>query len=125
MIASSWEEELYRYLAGIVKNHKGVVVAINGMPDHVHLLIILQPRDFPAFMRELKASSSKWAKRHFQKFSWQRRYGAFTVSESAVTAVRDYIRRQKEHHKQRTFEVEYKELLRRHNVEFQEDYLWD
>ena len=125
MISSTWEEELYRYLAGIVKSHNGAVVAINGMPDHVHLLIILQPCDFPAFMRELKASSSKWAKRHFEKFSWQRRYGAFTVSESAVEAVRDYIRRQKDHHKQRTFEAEYKGLLRRHNIDFEERYVWE
>ncbi|MBK9155817.1 MAG: IS200/IS605 family transposase [Chloracidobacterium sp.] len=125
MIGSSWEEELYRYLAGIVKNHKGVVIAINGTPDHVHLLVVLPPSDFPAFMRELKASSSKWAKRHFAKFSWQRRYGAFTVSESAVETVGDYIRRQKEHHKRRTFEAEYTELLRRHSIEFDEAYLWD
>lgn len=125
MIASAWEEELYRYLAGIVKNHKGVVIAINGMPDHVHLLIILPPCDFPAFMRELKASSSKWAKRHFEKFSWQRRYGAFTVSESAVDTVRDYILAQKDHHKARTFEAEYKGLLHRHNIDFDERYFWD
>mgnify|MGYP001371988147 FL=1 len=125
MIASSWEEELYRYLTGIVKNRKGVVIAINGMPDHVHLLLVLPPCDFPAFMRELKASSSKWAKRHFEKFSWQRRYGAFTVSESAADTVRDYILAQKDHHKERTFEAEYKGLLHRHNIDFDERYLWD
>lgn len=125
MISASWEEELHRYLAGIVKNHKGVVIAINGMPDHVHLLIILPPCDFPAFMRELKASSSKWAKRHFEKFSWQRRYGAFTVSESAVNVVRDYVRNQKEHHEKRTFEGEYKGLLQLHNIAFDEQYVWD
>ena len=124
-ISSAWEEELYRYLAGIVKNHKGEVIAINGMPDHIHLLIVLPPCDFPAFMRELKASSSKWAKGHFPKFSWQRRYGAFTVSESAITSVRDYIRRQKEHHNQRPFEAEYKGLLQRHNIDFDEQYLWE
>jgi len=125
MISSSWEKELFSYLAGIVKNHKGVVVAINGMPDHVHLLIVLEPCDFRSFMRELKASSSKWAKRHFEKFSWQRRYGAFTVSESAIESVRDYIRRQKEHHAQQTFEFEYKGLLRRHKVDFDERFVWD
>jgi len=125
MISPSWEEELYRYLAGIVKNHKGIVIAINGMPDHVHLLMILQPCDFPAFMRELKASSSRWAKQHYPKFSWQRRYGAFTVSESAVEAVRNYIRRQKDHHKKQTFEAEFEGLLRRHKIDFDEQYLWD
>lgn len=125
MISRTWEEELYRYLAGIVKNLKGEVIAINGMPDHVHLLIILKPCDFPAFMRELKASSSKWAKQHYPKFAWHRRYGAFTVSESAVEAVRDYIRRQKDHHKKQTFEAEYEGFLRRHKIDFDEQYLWD
>ena len=125
LINERWETELYAYLVGIVKNLGGEVIAINGMPDHVHLLVRLEPGDFPAFMRELKASSSKWAKKHEPKFSWQRRYGAFTVSESAVDAVREYILNQKEHHRRRTFENEYVELLKRHNVDFDERYLWD
>ena len=125
LIAERWESELYRYLAGIVKNHKGELIEINGMPDHVHLLVLLAPCDFAAFVRELKASSSKWANRHQAKFSWQRRYGAFTVSESAVDAVRKYIREQKLHHKRRSFEEEYRELLRRHRIEFDDEYLWE
>ena len=124
LIGESWENELYAYLTGIVKSHNGDAIAINGMPDHVHLLVRLEPCDFPAFMRELKASSSKGAKRHQPKFAWQRRYGAFTVSESAVDAVRSYIRNQKVHHRKRTFEDEYMELLRRHYVEFDEKYVW-
>jgi len=112
-------------MAGIIKAIGGDAIEINGMPDHAHILVRLEPCDFPAFMRELKASSSKWAKRHQPKFAWQRRYGAFTVSESAVDTVRDYIRRQKEHHLKRTFEKEYAVLLRRHSVEFDEKYLWD
>ena len=125
LINESWENELYAYLTGIVKKRNGNVIAINGMSDHIHILVRLEPGDFPAFMRELKASSSKWAKNHHPKFSWQRRYGAFTVSESAVDAVRNYIRKQKEHHRKRTFEDEYLELLRRHKVEFDEKYLWE
>ncbi|MBL8125663.1 MAG: IS200/IS605 family transposase [Pyrinomonadaceae bacterium] len=125
LINESWENELYAYLTGIVKKHNGNVIAINGMSDHIHILVRLEPGDFPAFMRELKASSSKWAKKHQPKFSWQRRYGAFTVSESAVDTVRNYIRNQKEHHRKRTFEDEYLELLRRHKVEFDEKYLWE
>jgi REP element-mobilizing transposase RayT len=125
LIGNEWESDLYRYLAGIVKNHGGDAIEINGMADHVHLLVRLNPCDFPAFMRELKASSSKWANRQQPKFAWQRRYGAFTVSESAVHTVREYIRRQKTHHGKRTFEDEYIELLRRHRVEFDEKYLWD
>ena len=125
LINPRWESELYKYITGIVRNLKGRVIEINGMPDHVHILVSLQPCDFREFMRELKASSSRWAKRHQPKFSWQRRYGAFTVSESAVDTVRDYIRRQKEHHKDRTFEQEYMGILRKHNVEFDDRYLWD
>ena len=125
LINESWENELYAYLTGIVKKHNGNVIAINGMSDHIHILVRLEPGDFPAFMRELKASSSKWAKKHQPKFSWQRRYGAFTVSVSAVDTVRNYIRNQKEHHRKRTFEDEYLELLRRHKVEFDEKYLWE
>ena len=97
------------------------------MPDHVHLLVRLGPVEaFADFMRELKSGSSGWAKRNHQpKFSWQRRYGAFTVSESASDAVRNYIRNQKEHHTKQSFEDEYKELLRLHNVDFDERYLWE
>ena len=62
LIGPSWENELYKYLGGIVKGLKGIAIEINGMPDHVHLLVLLVPCDFAAFMRELKASSSKWAK---------------------------------------------------------------
>ena len=125
LISPEWENDLYRYLAGIVKNHEGDVIELNGMPDHVHILVRLEPCDFAAFMRELKASSSRWAKRHEPKFMWQRRYGAFTVSESAVDTVRNYIRRQKEHHKKRTFHDEYVGLLRRHDVDFDERFVWE
>ena len=125
LIGESWENELYRYLAGIVKGHGGEAIEINGMPEHAHLFVRLPPCDFPAFMRELKASSSKWAKKHNAKFAWQRRYGAFTVSESAADSVREYIRNQKIHHGKRTFEEEYAGLLRNHKIEFDEKYLWD
>lgn len=125
LIGTEWEDELYRYMVGIIRNHGGDVIAINGTANHMHLLVRFPACDFAAFMRELKASSSRWAKKHQMKSSWQRRYGAFTVSESAVEAVRDYIRRQKEHHKNRTFESEYVELLRRHKVDIDEEYVWD
>jgi REP element-mobilizing transposase RayT len=127
LISERWASEMHRYLGGIVKNLKGEPIEINGVPDHVHLLVRLGPVvNFSDFMRELKASSSKWAKQaHEPKFSWQRRYGAFTVSESASASVRDYIRRQKEHHAKQPFEAEYKQLLRLHNIEFDENYLWD
>jgi REP element-mobilizing transposase RayT len=127
LIAAAWEAQLYAYFAGIVKNHNGLLIAIGGIADHVHLLVRLEPVIlFPDFMRDLKASSSKWVRRnHLPNFSWQRRYGAFTVSESSCAAVRDYIRDQKEHHQKRTFESEYKSFLLRHQIEFDERYIWD
>ncbi len=126
LISPSWEKELYMYLAGIVKNHSGVPVAINGMPDHVHLLIRLSLHiSFPDFMRELKASSSRWAKSKEPTFAWQRRYGAFSVSESACEDVADYIRKQRKHHLKRTFEREYMRLLQLNQIEFDERYLWE
>jgi REP element-mobilizing transposase RayT len=125
-IHPEWEEQLYAYLAGIVKNCGGSVIAINGMPDHIHLLIRLGPNvSFSDFMRELKAGSSRWVRLEIdKKFSWQRRYGAFTVSESAAATVRKYIAGQKEHHRKQTFEDEYKGLLTKHGIEFDERYLW-
>ena len=124
-INETWEAELYKYLAGIIKRLNGFVIAINGMPYHVHVLISLAPCDLPSFMRDLKASSSKWAKKYSPKFSWQRRYAAFTVSESVVPAVKKYIQDQKEHHKRSTFESEYIAMLKKHNIDFEEKYLWE
>lgn len=127
LIQPGWETELYSYMSGIVKNCGGRSLEINGMPDHGHLLTRLTPTiKFSDFMRELKSGSSRWVKQnHDPKFSWQRRYGAFTVSESAADAVRKYIREQKEHHRRQTFEDEYKSLLTKHNIEFDDRYLWD
>ncbi len=126
LIAPAWESELYAYLAGIIKNLGGQSLEINGMPDHAHIVAQLDLKmSFPDTIRELKASSSRWIRQnHDPKFHWQRRYGAFTVSESALDAVRSYVRRQKEHHLRQGFEDEYKLLLRKHRVSFNDEYLW-
>ena len=126
LISETWESELHRYIGGIIKNNNGEAIEINGMPDHEHMLVRLPPvGEFSTFMRDLKASSSKWAKKYEPKFAWQRRYGAFTVSESVSGAVRKYIRDQKQHHKKQTFEDEYRDLLRLHKIDFDERDLWE
>ena len=127
LIADSWEDEMYRYLGGIIRGQKSEPIEINGMPDHVHLLVRLSPViAISDLMRELKANSSKWARKtHEPKFGWQRRYGAFSISESDSDAEREYIRRQKIHHQKQTFEDEYRELLRLHQIDFDDRYLWD
>jgi putative transposase len=127
LISPAWEAELYKYLGGIIKNREGEAIEINGTPDHAHIFARLTLKEpFPDFMRETKASSSLWIRQHHDpKFQWQRRYGAFSVSESASDAVRRYIRGQKGHHGAQNFEDEYKELLKRHRVDFDERYLWE
>ena len=103
LIAESWEKELYRYLAGIIKNLGGEPIKINGIADHIHLLVRLGPTmAISAILRELKASSSRWIKENHQpKFSWQRRYGAFSASESVSEAVGRYIANQHESYRLR------------------------
>lgn len=98
------------------------------MPDHVHLLVKLSPnKSIADVLRELKADSSGWIHKEFpalQAFSWQLGYAAFTVSESQVERVRQYIRNQKHHHRKVTFQDELLSLLRAHGVDFEARYLW-
>jgi putative transposase len=128
-VTAAIEEELYKYLAGVVRGIGGSCIAVNGMPDHVHLLIVLPPKiALSDALREIKANSSKWiheTKPQLARFGWQDGFAAFTVSKSGVEAVREYIREQKAHHAQRDFRMELLELLARHDVEFDERYIWD
>jgi REP element-mobilizing transposase RayT len=128
MITGLIEARLHRYLGGIVRGQKGIALEINGMPDHVHVLAKLsQNRSVADVLRELKADSSGWVHREYPSlnaFSWQLGYAAFTVSESQVAQVRQYIRNQKQHHRQVTFQEELIALLRAHGVDFEEKYLW-
>lgn len=127
IIEKDWRSETHAYLGGIEKNFEGVPIEINGVADHVHLLVRLQPKfAFSDFMRELKASSSKWIRQnHCSKFAWQSRYGAFTVSESQVEKVRRYIRNQEAHHRKFDLAEEYTALLEAHKIEFDRNYLWN
>ena len=111
---SELRPELYRYLSGIVRNLDGLALEINGIDDHVHLLVKLKPTiALSDFIRDLKSNSSAWAKKHgVTKFAWQRRYGAFTVSESQVKVVRRYIREQEKHHRKFDFRSEFESMLR-------------
>ena len=103
-------------------------MCVNGVADHVHLLVKLRPeKSLSDVLRELKANSSGWMHDVFPNaadFSWQNGYGAFTASESQVTKVSDYIARQKEHHRKETFEDEFVSMLKRNGIEFQRKYLW-
>lgn len=118
--------ELFPYIGGLVKELKGKPVIINGMSDHVHLLVSLPPTvDVSKAMRFIKANSSKWVTQKFSKpFEWQKGYGAFSVSRSNVDAVVKYIQNQEQHHRKFDFKAEFLAMLRKNNVDFEEQFLW-
>jgi putative transposase len=122
-----WRGRLHTYLGGIVNDLGGVPEKINGIEDHVHLLIGLRATHCLAeVLKEIKAGSSRWVHQELKlkSFAWQEGYGAFTVGPSQREAVRSYIERQEEHHLQKTFQEEYLEFLRNCGVEYNEKYLW-
>ena len=127
IILSAWRERLHAYIGGVARNLEGVPEAIGGVADHVHLLIGLRATARLAdVVRDVKAVSSRWVHSEIgeRTFAWQEGYGAFTVSASQCRAVREYIARQEEHHRKRTFQEEYIELLQRSGVEYDERHLW-
>jgi REP element-mobilizing transposase RayT len=125
LITPELEDRLYPFMGGIVRDLRCSLVAINCMPDHVHMLVRYRPDlSHSDMLRHIKARSSKWVNETFpdtERFAWQEGYGGFTVSRSAVPEVQRYIERQKEHHERIDFKTEFLELLRRHGIEFDED----
>lgn len=126
-ISPDIEQRVWAYIGGILKNHNMTAVVIGGVEDHVHVLVLAKPSIAPSQIAQLiKGESSKWIHTefpHLAKFSWQDGYAVFTVSKSIVPSLVDYIKRQREHHSSKTFEAEYRELLERHEIEYDERYL--
>ncbi len=129
LIHASWEEELYKYITGIVQNKGQKMLAINGMPDHIHFLIGIKPTCcLSDLVREVKKSSNAFINtKGFSKFTfeWQQGYGGFSYSHSGLDAVIAYINNQKEHHKTKTFKEEYKSFLDKYEVDYNEEYLFE
>ena len=123
------KDRLHAYMVGIVNNLDGIVEEIGGVDDHVHLLAFCPPKLAVAeFIGKIKANSSGWVHKTWperEMFAWQRGYGAFSVSESNVGAVKAYIARQEEHHRTMTFQEEFRMLLVKHGIQFNEEDLWD
>ena len=121
--------ELHPYLAGILDHVDCVSLRIGGVDDHVHLLFGLsRTLSLASVVETVKTSSSKWLKtkdEEFADFHWQSGYGAFSVSQSAANTVVAYIRNQAHHHRKMTFQNEYRQLLTRYRVAFDERYMWD
>jgi REP element-mobilizing transposase RayT len=121
-------ERVWDYLGGIVKGEGAIPILIGEVADHIHMLCTLCPtHSLASFIQKLKGNSSKWALETLPQHSlwWQTGYGAFTVSHSSVDAVRDYIVRQEEHHRQLSFQDEYRQFLRKHGIEPDEKYMWE
>ena len=117
----------FAYMGGILRELDGIAILINGPADHVHLLAALPPTTGIAdAMRVLKTNSSRWIHETFpnSSFAWQTGYAAFSVSQSSVPAVRQYIERQEEHHRRITFQEEFVAFLKRHGIAYDERYIW-
>ena len=126
-IANDWRERLHAFLGGAIRTAGCVPESIGGTSDHVHLLIGIRATHCLAdIMRDIKQASSKWVHQTIglRSFEWQDGYGAFSVGASQRKAVKEYIDNQVKHHRQRTFQEEYLEFLKRYDVQFDEKYIW-
>ena len=129
-IRKEFESDLYRYIAGIIRENNGQLLEIGGVDDHIHILTGIRPTIAVSdLVRLIKANSSKWIKEEyanpFHPFGWQTGYSAFTVSESQCEFVREYIRHQKKHHRKVSFRDEYLALLQKHKIEYDEQFVFD
>lgn len=128
LIHNSWEDRLYQYITGIVQKKEQKMIAINGMPEHIHLFIGMKPSCcLSDLVREIKKSSHEFI--HINKFSqfnfnWQEGYGAFSYSYSQIDSVVKYILNQKEHHKEQVFKDEYISFLQKFGIKYDEKYLF-
>jgi REP element-mobilizing transposase RayT len=129
ILSGDIRDRLFQYIGGIIRNDGGKLLAAGGMPDHVHLLTDLgKQQSVSDAVRDIKSNSSGWIHQTFPElklFAWQSGYGAFTVSYSNTETVKHYIANQAEHHRQRTFQEEFVEFLRRHGIQYDERYLWE
>lgn len=129
LIQPEWEETLYKYITGITQAKGQKMLAINGTSNHIHLFIGLKPTCcLSDLVREIKKASSVFVREsHYTKFhfEWQEGYGAFSYNHSAIDAVVKYILNQKEHHQRHSFKDEYVEFLRKFDIPYKEQFLFD
>ena len=127
LIRPEFRDDLFAYLGGIVREMHGTALIVNGEPDHVHMLIRVRPGHSAAeIARVVKTNSSRWMReKHTRNFAWQTGYGVFSVSESSVLDVTEYIAKQQEHHQKLSFQEEYIAFLKENHVEYDPKYIWD
>jgi putative transposase len=128
IIGKQWKDELYKYITGIILNHNHKLLAINGMPDHLHIFFGMRPtQSLSELMQQIKGESSKWINEKkfiHSKFAWQESYGAFSYGKSQTNQVVHYIQMQENHHKKKTFIEEYKEFLKAFEIEYDERFIF-
>ncbi len=129
LLQKPWRDEVFKYMAGIIKEKNQKPIIVNGVTDHVHLFIGLKPvMSLSDLIRDVKNNTTNFIndKKFLNtKFSWQEGYGAFSYSHSQLDTVYQYILNQEEHHKKKTFKAEYLELLEKFEIEYDEKYLFD
>ncbi|RLD27488.1 MAG: IS200/IS605 family transposase [Bacteroidetes bacterium] len=129
LIKRDWKDELEKYITGIVQNHKHKMLAIGAMPDHIHLFIGYNVNHLiPDLVEEIKTSSNAWVKKNNLskfRFDWQKGYGAFSHSRSQLDTVVKYVLNQEDHHKRKTFREEYLDILRKNEIEFKNEYVFE
>ena len=129
LIHEDWENELYKYITGIVQHQRHKMLQINGMPDHIHMLIGMRPsQSLSELMKQVKGDSSAWINRRGLtaiKFQWQAGFGAFSYATSEVPTIIRYIQRQKEHHRKKDFIEEYLDLLDSVEVDYNAQYIFN
>jgi putative transposase len=129
LIHIDWKTNLEKFITGIVKNHDHKLLAIGAMPDHIHILIGYNVNQLlPDLVENIKTSSNAWIKENKLskfKFEWQRGYGAFSHSHSQLDTVIKYILNQEEHHKKQSFKEEYLDIMRKNNIDYKDEYIFD
>ena len=129
LLKKGWKDDLEKYITGIVQNHKHKLLAIGTMPDHTHIFIGYNVNQLiPDLVEDIKTSSNDWIKTNKLskfKFEWQKGYGAFSHSRSQLDTVVKYILSQEQHHKKKSFKSEYLEMLRKNEIAFKDEYVFD
>jgi putative transposase len=127
LITNELKSGIYSYIHGIIKNHDGILLSIGGTANHVHLLVAFRfPDRYFSLVKEIKQSSTLWMNKNCRNchFLWQEGYGSFSVSYSTLERVIHYIKNQEEHHKIVTFEEEYQQILKNHQIQFDERFVF-
>lgn len=129
MIANEWKEELHKYVSGIIQRYNHKVIAIHAMPDHIHIFVGMKPaQSLSQLVQFIKVDSSKWINERILvhgKFQWQLGYGAFSYSQSHVSAVAAYVHNQEIHHRNKSMLEEYRTLLQKFEVNYNEAYIFN